>query len=193
MVTMVRIFIMLLFLQIAPTFAEQPSNAGTFNVRCSSFEDFSAYAVYEDSDINGYHELHLEAYMVSVHWVRDGHEYRFSPYISIWNGFVWLLAFGAIGDDDAMAYAVNIPSYLLNPSIEYYLWQKYIPVSVGAGYNADWFLFSPGREFYFKSHVDLNVMFKLGIWFKLTGSLAYLVTDTYDLKHGPQFEFRLGI
>src|SRR5574344_1080159 len=94
MVTVARIVITLLFLQISSTFAEEPLNAGTFNVLYSSLEDFSAYAMYEDSDINEDHEFHLEGYMISVHWVKDGHEYRFSPYISIWNGFVCLIAFG---------------------------------------------------------------------------------------------------
>src|SRR5574344_1722806 len=141
---------------------------GTFRLSVSSQKDFS--------------------------FISEGGEYiRISLNAPILGTFILTSAFSRVIGNDALSVICIGFLYLLNPTIEYYLWQKYVPISIGAGYNTDWFLFSPGRELYFKPHIDLNVMFKLGIWFKLTGSFAYLVTDTYDLKHGPRFEFRIGI
>jgi len=138
--------------------------------------------------------IDLHGVFCSLHFIKDGGTYRFSPNVFL-AGFA--LASGFTGEPSqyskGLLYFWTTIFLALNPSVDFFLWQKYVPVSIGAGYNTDWFLFSPGRELYFKPHVDLNVMFKLGIWFKLTGSFAYLVTDTYDLKHGPRFEFRLGI
>ena len=83
---------------------------------------------------------------------------------------------------------------VLNPSMEFFFVRKYVPLSLGVGYNMDWFVFSPGQKFYFKFHSDLNVYLKISnIWIHGAGSLGYLVTDTYDSKHGFHPEFRLGI
>jgi len=138
--------------------------------------------------------MDLYALIASLHFIRDGETYRISP-----NVFLATVAFASgFTGEKSQSSEILLKFWAavflaLNPTLERFLWEEYIPVSISGGYNSDWFLFSPGRELYFKPHVDLNVMFKLGIWFKLTGSFAYLVTDTYDLKHGPRFEFRLGI
>lgn len=135
--------------------------------------------------------MNLYASIASLHFIRDDGTYRFSP-----NVFLAMVAFGSgfTGEPSkGLLYFWIAVFSALNPTLERFLWEEYIPVSISAGYNTDWFLFSPGRELYFKPHIDLNVMFKLGIWFKLTASFAYLVTDTYDLKRGPRFEFRVGI
>lgn len=138
--------------------------------------------------------IDLRGVFWSLHFIKDGGTYRFSPNVFL-AGIA--LASGFTGEPSqykkVLLYFWTSFFFVLNPSVDFFLWQKYVPISIGAGYNTDWFLFSPGRELYFKPHIDLNVMFKLGIWFKLTGSFAYLVTDTYDLKHGPRFEFRIGI
>ena len=72
---------------------------------------------------------------------------------------------------------------LLNPTLEYYVVSKYVPVSIGLGYNPDWFAFSPGRKFYFRAHGDLNVNIR---FVRITASYSYSFLDTYDLKKGSQ-------
>ena len=191
-----RFWLLLFFVQIVYAenyqwndFPNERSGIGTIKFVLSQ-KDFSF--VGEVRDPINKSSADINAYIWAVHLVKDGHSYRISPNVAILGTAMLGAAFSGIGNDASFVIWVAI-LYALNPTIEYYLWQKYIPVSIGAGYNTDWFLFSPGRELYFKPHIDLNVMFKLGIWFKLTGSFAYLVTDTYDLKRGPRFEFRVGI
>ena len=191
-----RFWLLLFFVQIVYAenyqwndFPNERSGIGTIKFVLSQ-KDFSF--VGEVRDPINKSSADINAYIWAVHLVKDGHSYRISPNVAILGTAMLGAAFSGIGNDASFVIWVAI-LYALNPTIEYYLWQKYIPVSIGAGYNADWFLLSPGRELYFKPHVDLNVMFKLGIWLKLTASFAYLVTDTYDLKRGPRFEFRLGI
>ena len=72
---------------------------------------------------------------------------------------------------------------LLNPTLEYYVVSKYVPVSIGLGYNTDWFAFSPGHKFYFRAHGDLNVNIR---FVRITASYSYSFLDTYDLKKGSQ-------
>ena len=70
---------------------------------------------------------------------------------------------------------------LLNPTLEFFILRKYVPVSIGVGYNTDWFAFSPGRELYFRAHGDLNVNI---LWARISASYSYSFLDSYDLKRG---------
>lgn len=73
---------------------------------------------------------------------------------------------------------------LMNPTLEYYFWEGFTTVSVGVGYKTDWFAFSPGHEFYFKPHADVNLNVFL---VRISASYAYVVKDTYDLKKALDF------
>ena len=77
---------------------------------------------------------------------------------------------------------------LMNPTLEYYFWEGLTTVSVGVGYKTDWFAFSPGREFYFRPHADVNLNVFL---IRISASYAYVVKDTYDLKKGSRFYLRI--
>jgi len=77
---------------------------------------------------------------------------------------------------------------LMNPTLEYYFWEGFTTVSVGVGYKTDWFAFSPGHEFYFKPHADVNLNVFL---VRISASYAYVVKDTYDLKKGSRFYLRI--
>ena len=77
---------------------------------------------------------------------------------------------------------------LMNPTLEYYFWEGFTTVSVGVGYKTDWFAFSPGHEFYFKPHADVNLNVFL---VRISASYAYVVKDSYDLKKGPRFYLRI--
>jgi hypothetical protein len=70
---------------------------------------------------------------------------------------------------------------LQNPTLEYFVVRKYVPVSVGLGYNTDWFAFSPGHKFYFRAHGDVNVNI---LFVRIAASYSYSFLDTYDLKKG---------
>ena len=70
---------------------------------------------------------------------------------------------------------------LQNPTLEFFVVRKYVPVSVGIGYNTDWFAFSPGHEFYFRAHGDLNVNI---LFVRVAASYSYSILDTYDLEKG---------
>ena len=62
---------------------------------------------------------------------------------------------------------------LMNPTLEYYFWE-------GA--------FSPGHEFYFRPHADVN----LNVFIvRISASYAYVVKETYDLKKGSRFYLRI--
>ena len=77
---------------------------------------------------------------------------------------------------------------LMNPTLEYYFWEGFTTVSIGVGYKTDWFAFSPGHEFYFRPHADLNLNVFL---VRISASYAYVVKDTYDLKKGSRFYLRI--
>lgn len=70
---------------------------------------------------------------------------------------------------------------LLNPTLEFFVVQKYVPISIGLGYNTDWFAFSPGHKFYLRAHGDLNLNIT---WARISASYSYSFLDTYDLKKG---------
>lgn len=70
---------------------------------------------------------------------------------------------------------------LLNPTLEFFVVRKYVPVSIGLGYKTDWFAFSPGRKFYLRVHGDLNLNIT---WVRISASYSYSILDTYDLKKG---------
>ena len=70
---------------------------------------------------------------------------------------------------------------LLNPTLEFFVVRKYVPVSIGLGYKTDWFAFSPGHKFYLRVHGDLNLNIT---WVRISASYSYSILDTYDLKKG---------
>ena len=70
---------------------------------------------------------------------------------------------------------------LQNPTLEFFVVRKYVPVSVGLGYNTDWFAFSPGHKFYFRAHGDVNVNI---LFVRIAASYSYSILDTYDLEKG---------
>ena len=70
---------------------------------------------------------------------------------------------------------------LQNPTLEFFVVRKYVPISIGLGYNTDWFAFSPGHKFYLRAHGDLNLNIT---WARISASYSYLFLDTYDLKKG---------
>ena len=85
-------------------------------------------------------------------------------------------------------YAYCAMALLLNPTLEFYVVREYVPISVGIGYNTDWFAFKPKRKFYFRAHGDVNIDFP---FVRVTASYSYSFLDTYDLKKG--FNFYLGV
>ena len=82
---------------------------------------------------------------------------------------------------DKMLRVWSVVAALLNPTLEFFIWRKYVPVSIGLGYNTDWFAFSPEQRFYLRAHADLNVNIT---WARFSASYSYSFLDTYDLKKG---------
>jgi hypothetical protein len=82
---------------------------------------------------------------------------------------------------DKMLRVWNVVAALLNPTLEFFIWRKYVPISIGLGYNTDWFAFSPGHKFYLRAHGDLNLNIT---WARISASYSYSLLDTYDLKKG---------
>lgn len=141
-------------------------------------------------------DLSLKADVVSLRWIKDDSKYRFSATTALTSLGMMVLGFSIFTAIDTsfvkpVCYAVAGFQFLLNPTIEYAIVKKYVPISVALGYNTDWFVFSRNQEFYFKPHMDLN--FNFAKYLVVAGSFAYLVTDTYDAKHGPRFEFKIGL
>ena len=92
-------------------------------------------------------------------------------------------------DDDVLMNVFFGTLFLMNPTVEYFFLQGWIPVSVSVGYKMDWFAFSSGRQFYFRPHADLNVNFLL---LRVSASYAYVVTNTYELKRGSRFYLKVS-
>jgi hypothetical protein len=86
--------------------------------------------------------------------------------------------------------AYYVMALLLNPMLEFYVLREYVPISVGIGYNTDWFAFKPNRKFYFRAHGDVNVDFP---FVRLTASYSYSFLDTYNLKKGFRFYFGVAL
>ena len=99
------------------------------------------------------------------------------------NGVLTMAAFvdSWIFDSDKITYFWFGLATLLNPTFEFFVVRKYIPVSIGLGYNTDWFAFSPGHKFYLRAHGDLNLNI---LFVRIAASYSYSFLDTYDLKKG---------
>jgi len=92
---------------------------------------------------------------------------------------------------DPSSHSINayyVMVLLLNPTLEFYVVREYVPISVGIGYNTDWFAFKPKQKFYFRAHGDVNIDLP---FVRVTASYSYSFLDTYDLKKG--FSFYLGV
>ncbi len=87
-------------------------------------------------------------------------------------------------------YAYYAMALLLNPTLEFYVVREYVPISVGIGYNTDWFAFKPNRKFYFRAHGDVNIDFPV---VRVTASYSYSFLDTYDLKKGFRLYFGVAL
>ena len=88
---------------------------------------------------------------------------------------------GFVGGSDGIGRFWLVFVALQNPTFEFFVVRKYVPVSVGLGYNTDWFAFSPGHKFYLRAHGDLNVNI---LFLRIAASFSYSFLDTYDLKKG---------
>ena len=80
---------------------------------------------------------------------------------------------------------------LLNPTLEFYVVREYVPISVGIGYNTDWFAFKPNKKFYFRVHGDVNI--EIPFFVRVTASYSYSFLDTYDLKKGFRLYFGVAL
>ena len=140
--------------------------------------------------------FYLNADALSLHVISDRSDTsHFENRISGINSLVTLAFFPYIlsrgeghHDDDILMNSFFWTLFLLNPTVEYFFWKGWVPVSVSAGYKMDWFAFSPGRKFYFRPHADLNINLML---LRVSVSYAYVVTNTYDLKRGPRFYLKV--
>lgn len=129
--------------------------------------------------------LYLDALLLNLHVLSDETDScsRISGFSSVVNsvfGTAGLLVGINTGSETLLKITYGLAA-LQNPTLEYYVWRHYVPVSVGVGYNTDWFAFSPKREFYFRAHGDLNVNV---FCVRISGSYAYSFLDSYDLKKG---------
>lgn len=140
--------------------------------------------------------LYLNADVFSYHMISDRSDTsHFDHRVSGINSFVSFafLPFVVLRgegrhDDDILMNSFFWTLFLLNPTVEYFFWKGWVPVSVSAGYKMDWFAFSPGRKFYFRPHADLNINFMV---LRVSASYAYVVTNTYELKRGPRFYLKV--
>ena len=157
-------------------------------------EDFSLIL---DGGMEVAKNLYLNADVFSYHMISDRSDTsHFDHRVSGINSFVSLAFLPFIllhgeghRDDDVLMNVFFRTLFLINPTVEYYFWKGWIPVSVSVGYKMDWFAFSPRRRFYFRPHADLNVNLVL---LRVSASYAYVVTDTYELKRGPRFYLKVS-
>ncbi|WP_041917822.1 hypothetical protein [Fibrobacter succinogenes] len=131
-----------------------------------------------------------------VHFISDRRdtshlEYRVSVINSLVTlGFLpYILMHGDGHYEDEIPMKIFLGTlFLMNPTVEFFFWKGWVPVSVSAGYKMDWFAFSPGHKFYFRPHADLNINLML---LRVSASYAYVATNTYDIKRGPRFYLKV--
>ena len=209
-----RLIVILVFLFSTSLFAEEAEQL-TYSGRIndSSHVEFAfSWANFQKFEFNDFafslnvsyafnDFIRASSDVMSLRLIKDGSDYRVGTFQNLVMAGAFAIAMGCgvgPGLDSTAAMGVAYPLIglmtVLNPSMEFFFVRKYVPLSLEVGYNMDWFVFSPGQKFYFKFHSDLNVYLKISnIWIHGAGSLGYLVTDTYDSKHGFRPEFRLGI
>lgn len=130
--------------------------------------------------------------MISFRMVKDKDSYQFSitEPILAFTAFSVSIANQSLFEKNEPVFIV---SNILNPTIEYYFFGKKFPISMAAGYYFDFFWFCTNPAVFFEPHLDLGTEFKLGIKWKITASVGYLVHDVYDLKGGWRFNLGLGV
>lgn len=204
-----RLFVFLCCLVVlcSQTFAKWNGGSSYIGIEVSTWEtrindwkvNTADFNIVLDGGKKIYKNLYLSADVFSLHSIPDkidtGHSdirvsginslisLCFAPYI-IFQGDDHKV------DDDALGKIFFRTLFLLNPTVEYYFWKGRVPVSVGAGYKTDWFIFSPGKKFYFRPHADLNVNLAI---LRVSASYAYVVTNTYDLKRGPRIYLKVAL
>ncbi|MDD7496819.1 hypothetical protein [Fibrobacter sp.] len=134
----------------------------------------------------------LKSEMISFRMVKDKDSYQFSitEPILAFTAFSVSIANQSLFEKNEPVFIV---SNILNPTIEYYFFGKKFPISMAAGYYFDFFWFCTNPAVFFEPHLDLGTEFKLGIKWKITASVGYLVHDVYDLKGGWRFNLGLGV
>ena len=134
----------------------------------------------------------LKSEMISFRMVKDKDSYQFS----ITEPILAFTAFSVSIANQSLFEKIEpvfIVSNFLNPTIEYYFFGKKFPISMAVGYYFDFFWFCTNPAVFFEPHLDLGTEFKLGIKWKITASVGYLVHDVYDLKGGWRFNLGLGV
>ena len=197
---MKRLIVILLFIFATSSFAEEKTPKEPLKNLVTSFDDFkigfiwggaSDFSLPFFTNISLTERLKFSTRIYNLHWVEDDDKYRFSPMGTLSS----VLTFGvsiSLNDRESgafLSYFTFPISFLLNPNFEFFLVKSSISLSVG--YETDWFAFSPGQKFYFKSYSDLT--FYGGEYAFVSASFSYLHTHTYDATYGPRFEAKVGI
>lgn len=176
------------------SFAEQvsstPIKRGGVYVDISAGTHYADYGVSAFAGIEVLKDLYLSADLLGFRIITDVKDSTsrltsFYSLLSIGTFFPLLLT-----QNEKLANVLFITEFILNPTVEYYLWRnKYVGVTLSAGYKTDWFLFSPEHALYFKPHGGIGVDV-FGV--RVEASYAYVVTHTYDIKCGPRFYLKVG-
>lgn len=136
-------------------------------------------------------KLFVKSEALSFRLVKDRKSYQFSMTEPI---YAFVAFAGSLAYNQHYGYApFYVITYLFNPSVELFPWPEHVPLSLSLGYHFDFFWFCKHPSFYFEPHFDLSAEFKLGLDFRISASVGFLVSDVYDLKRGARFHVGLGI
>ena len=201
------VFLFCLVVLCSQTFAKWNGGSSYIGIDVSTWEtrindwkvNTADFNIVLDGGKKIYKNLYLSADVFSLHFIPDKidtgrPDIRVSGINSLislcFAPYIMFQGDGHKVDDDALGKIFFRTLFLLNPTVEYYFWKGRVPVSVGAGYKTDWFIFSHGKKFYFRPHADLNVNLAI---LRVSASYAYVVTNTYDLKRGPRIYLKVAL
>ena len=161
-------------------------------VDASAWSDHIDFNLVMEGGVPLINRLYLTADYLNLHIMsdKDREDSDSSARISGMSSLVSLFFFPFVLSGNMSEYIWLGTLALMNPTLEYYFWEGWTTVSVGVGYKTDWFAFSPGHEFYFRPHADVN----LNVFIvRISASYSYVVMETHDLKKGPRFYLRVYI
>lgn len=173
-------------------FSYEKISGANFNIVISKNEIHLSDLFVKEIDFGGESFFLLKSEMISFRVVNDKESYQFSitEPILAFIAFAVSIANQSVFDELEPLFIVT---NMMNPTIEFYFLGKKFPLSMAVGYYFDFFWFCTNPAVFFEPHLDLGTEFKLGIKWKITASVGYLVHDVYDLKGGWRFNLGLGV
>ena len=190
---LISLFCLVGLVHAGPSLSSEDRSLANLNIEISKGEyHLFDYFIWQPSiSRRGEMKLYVKSEALSFRLVKDRKSYQFSLTEPM---YAFVAFVGSLKYNQHYGYSpFYVVTYLFNPSVELFPWPEHVPLSLSLGYHFDFFWLCKHPSFFFEPHFDLSAEFNLGIDWRISASVGYLVSDVYDLKSGARFHVGLGL